>query len=83
MNIFMLLLLIFAPLLTFCTENKEAVETFTSDKMDCKFEHSYYPNIDYDSAYELYIIKRNYHRYSNKLKTLANQRIQKIKNKKS
>ncbi len=83
MNLFMLLLLIFSPFLTFCAENKEHVENTTTDKVDCKFEHSYYPNIDYDSAYELYIIKRNYHRYGDTLKALANHRIQEIKNKKS
>ncbi|OEY86964.1 hypothetical protein BIY23_00470 [Wolbachia pipientis] len=81
MHIISILLLVFFPFLTFSVENKGHVENSTVNTVDCKFDYSYYPGMDYNSAYELYTIKHNYHRYSNELKILANKRIKKILNK--
>ncbi|WP_250296578.1 hypothetical protein [Wolbachia endosymbiont of Oedothorax gibbosus] len=43
---------------------------------NCDYE--YYPKLDDDDAAELYIIKRNYYRYGEKLKILADERIKEI-----
>ncbi|MCA4774481.1 hypothetical protein [Wolbachia endosymbiont of Mansonella perstans] len=46
-------------------------------KENCDYE--YYPKLDYSSADELCTIKRNYYRYGERLKMLADERIKEIK----
>ncbi|MGL9682098.1 MAG: hypothetical protein ACR5K2_03960 [Wolbachia sp.] len=54
--------------------------SFTSTegiKENCDYE--YYPKLDHNSADELCTIKRNYYRYGEKLKMLADEIIKEIK----
>ncbi|WP_395463041.1 hypothetical protein [Wolbachia endosymbiont of Cantharis cryptica] len=44
---------------------------------NCDYE--YYPKLDPSAAAELHVIKKNYYRYGEKLKILADKRIKEIK----
>ncbi|MBD0391825.1 hypothetical protein IC220_05160 [Wolbachia endosymbiont of Pentalonia nigronervosa] len=66
MNFLFISLLALLPFLAFPADKKE------------DFNHTYYPKLDFDSAYELHTIKRNYYRYGDKLKILADARIEQI-----
>ncbi|WP_375604220.1 hypothetical protein NOX90_01060 [Wolbachia endosymbiont of Anurida maritima] len=68
-RILLTLLLILFPLLA-SSISIEGIEE------NCDYE--YYPKLDDDDAAELYIIKRNYYRYGEKLKILADERIKEI-----
>lgn len=70
MKNFLLVLILTFPLLAFSESN---AKSFMIER------NAYYPKLDSATADELHTIKRNYYRYGNELKILADERIKKIK----
>ncbi|WP_265033530.1 hypothetical protein [Wolbachia endosymbiont (group A) of Sicus ferrugineus] len=68
-RILLTLLLILFPLLASSISIEDIEE-------NCDYE--YYPKLDSSSADELHVIKRNYYRYGEELKILADERIKEI-----
>lgn len=65
----LILLLVLSPFLASSISIEDIEE-------NCNYE--YYPKLDSSSADELYVIKRNYYRYGEKLKILVDERIKEI-----
>ncbi|WP_250295710.1 hypothetical protein [Wolbachia endosymbiont of Oedothorax gibbosus] len=68
-RILLTLLLILFPLLA---------SSISIEGIEENCDYAYYPKLDDDAADELYVIKRNYYRYGEKLKILADERIKEI-----
>ncbi|APR97792.1 hypothetical protein ASM33_00320 [Wolbachia endosymbiont of Folsomia candida] len=69
-NFSLILLLILFPMLAL---------SISVDNIEENCNYTYYPKLNSDVADELHAIKRNYYRYGNELKILADARIKEIK----